>query len=85
MLIKDYYAPNAITLKDELIQQDVSGRSYVFTVNTDAKGEIAKKVFVETGASYNGETEIKSGLTGNETIIVEGARGLVDEEPIEMN
>jgi multidrug efflux pump subunit AcrA (membrane-fusion protein) len=44
-----------------------------------------KKVFVETGESYDGETEIKSGLTGSETVIVEGARGLVDSEPIKVN
>jgi membrane fusion protein (multidrug efflux system) len=35
MLIKDYYAPNAITLTNELVQQDVSGRSYVFVVSEE--------------------------------------------------
>jgi RND family efflux transporter MFP subunit len=85
MLIKDYYAPNAITLTNELVQQDVSGRSYVFVVSEENGKKTGKKVFVETGESYDGETEIKSGLTGSETIIVEGARGLVDSEPIKVN
>jgi membrane fusion protein (multidrug efflux system) len=85
MLIKDYYAPNAITLTNELVQQDVSGRSYVFIVSEANGKKQGKKVFVETGESYDGETEIKSGLTGSETVIVEGARGLVDSEPIKVN
>jgi membrane fusion protein (multidrug efflux system) len=85
MLIKDYYAPNAITLTNELVQQDVSGRSYVFVVSEENGKKTGKKVFVETGESYDGETEIKSGLTGSETVIVEGARGLVDSEPIKVN
>ncbi len=85
MLIKDYYAPNAITLINELIQQDVSGRSYVFTVAEQNGKKTAKKVFVEIGESYDGVTEIKSGLTGSESVVVEGARGLVDSEPIKVN
>ncbi len=87
VLLKDYVAPNAITLAADLIQQEVSGRSYVFIQSTaeGKEGKVAKKVYVEIGESYDGQTEIKSGLTGDETVIVEGARGLVDGELIKVN
>ena len=84
IMVKDYTATNAIVLTDNLIQQEVSGKSYVFVKEKGAESDIAKKVFVELGETYEGETEIKSGLKGTETIIVEGARGLVENEAIKV-
>ena len=84
IMVKDYTATNAIVLTDNLIQQEVSGKSYVFVKEKGAESDIAKKVFVELSETYEGETEIKSGLKGTETIIVEGARGLVENEAIKV-
>ena len=84
IMVKDYTATNAIVLTDNLIQQEVSGKSYVFVKVKGDESDIAKKIFVELGETYEGETEIKSGLTGTETIIVEGARGLVENEAIKV-
>ena len=84
MLIKDYSANNAIVLPDNLIQQEVSGKSYVFIQQQGDESDIAKKVYVELGETYEGDTEIKSGLSGNEIIIVDGARGLVENEAIKV-
>lgn len=84
ILVRDYSANNAIVLTDNLIQQDVSGKSYVFIKEKGAESDIAKKVYVELGETYEGETEIKTGLKGTETIIVEGARGLVENEAIKI-
>ncbi len=84
IMVKDYTATNAIVLTDNLIQQEVSGKSYVFVKVKGDESDIAKKIFVELGETYEGETEIKSGLTGTETIIVKGARGLVENEAIKV-
>ena len=84
IMVKDYTATNAIILTDNLIQQEVSGKSYVFVKVKGDESDIAKKIFVELGETYEGETEIKSGLTGTETIIVKGARGLVENEAIKV-
>ena len=84
IMVKDYTANNAIVLTDNLIQQEVSGKSYVFVKEKGAESDIAKKVYVELGETYEGETEIKSGLTGTETVIVDGARGLVENEAIKV-
>lgn len=84
IMVKDYTATNAIILTDNLIQQEVSGKSYVFVKAKGDESDIAKKIYVELGETYEGETEIKSGLKGTETIIVEGARGLVENEAIKV-
>jgi membrane fusion protein, multidrug efflux system len=84
IMLQDYTAQNAIVLTDNLIQQEVSGKSYVFIKGESPEGDIAKKVYVELGETYEGETEIKSGLIGSETIIVDGARGLVENEAIKI-
>jgi membrane fusion protein (multidrug efflux system) len=82
MLVNDYEAKNQIVLPLELVQQEVGGRNFVLIRDEVPTGPIARKVYVETGESYEGEIEVVKGLKGNEVIIVEGARGLTDQEPI---
>jgi multidrug efflux pump subunit AcrA (membrane-fusion protein) len=60
--------------------KDAEERSFVF-INDNMK---AKKVIVTTGKSYEGHTEILSGLMGGESIISKGARKLVDGQEIRI-
>jgi membrane fusion protein (multidrug efflux system) len=82
VLINDYSEEDVITVPIELVQQEVGGKSYVFIVGESANGAVAQKVYVETGESYAGEIVIKTGLEGGESLIIEGARGLTNEELI---
>lgn len=84
MQIKDYESKDAVVLPSELIQQEVSGRSFVFIKETNDGGDFAKKVYVETGETTEGKTEILSGLTGEEELIVEGARLLAANQLIKI-
>ncbi|NJN77240.1 MAG: efflux RND transporter periplasmic adaptor subunit [Saprospiraceae bacterium] len=84
VLLKDFEKKNVVVLPSELIQQEVSGNSYVFIQNEDKKGLTAKKVYVTIAESYQGETYISEGLTGDETFIIKGARDLKDGELIEV-
>ena len=84
MLISDFKAKDAIVVPLELVQQEVSGRSYVYVKGNNAEGAYAKKVFVETGESYEGEIIITTGLQGNEELIIDGARGLANNELIKI-
>ena len=68
----------------EVVQQEVGGKSYVFVKGEGQDGALAKKVYVKTGQTYRGEVVITNGLTGEEELILEGARGLADQEPIEI-
>lgn len=82
MLINDISIKDAITIPLILLQQDVSGKSYVYIATKTPEGQAAKKVFVETGESYGNEIVVTKGLTGNETLIGEGSRGIAEGELI---
>ncbi|MEM9916751.1 MAG: efflux RND transporter periplasmic adaptor subunit [Bacteroidota bacterium] len=84
MFINDFSEDNAVTVPVEVVQQDVSGRDFVFVAEKGTAGLFAKKVFIEVGESYEGEVIIKDGLQGGESLIVDGARGLSDREPIKI-
>jgi len=84
MLINDFSVKNVPVIPVEMVQQEVSGKDYVYIKTTGEKGEIAQKVYVETGENYNGEVIITSGLTGGEEIILEGARGLAENQLVKV-
>jgi len=85
MLVNDFSAKDAITVPIDLVQQEVSGKQYVFVSNEEGGFPVARKVYVEIGESYEGEVMIVEGLTGEETLITDGARGLSDGELIEIS
>lgn len=85
MLVNDFQAKNVPVIPVEMVQQEVSGKDFVYIKTMGEKGEIAKKVFVETGENYNGEVIIKSGLTGGEEMIMEGARGLAENQLVKVD
>lgn len=80
MLIQDYGKAKAISLPDDLIMQDVDGNSYVMLV----KDNKAAKRTVTLGKSYKNETVIDTGLDGNETLIIKGARQVVDGDEVKV-
>jgi len=85
MMIKEFEARNAIVLPTELIQQDVSGKDYIYIKSACGEdGDCAKKIFIETGENYEAETQITDGLDGSEMIITAGARSLSDGELIKI-
>jgi len=71
--IQDYENPEAVTVPTYLILQDNKG-SYVFVVEEG----MARKKYVERGMTYQGETEILSGLDGSETLVDKGFREVGD-------
>ncbi len=84
MLINDFTAKKVPVIPVEMVQQEVSGKDYVYIKIQGEKGAIAKKVFVKTGENYNGEVIIEEGLTGGEEMIVEGARGLAENQLVKV-
>lgn len=84
MMINDETQKDAIIVPLEVVQQEVSGRSFVFVKDENEEGAFAKKVIVETGNSHDGKIVITSGLNGGEELIVTGARGLANNEQIKI-
>ncbi|MFK7810236.1 MAG: efflux RND transporter periplasmic adaptor subunit [Saprospiraceae bacterium] len=85
MMINDYSKKDAIILPLVVVQQDVSGKSFVYVNEKGDEGPMAKKVYLETGESYEGNIIITEGLKGDEEIIVDGARGLSNGDLIKID
>ncbi|GAB3233856.1 efflux RND transporter periplasmic adaptor subunit [Algoriphagus aestuariicola] len=71
--INDYQNKESVIVPAHLILADNKG-DYVFIVENGT----AKKKYVTRGMTYEGETEIKEGLNGTETIIDKGFREVGD-------
>lgn len=80
MLVNDYSQKDAIVVPDQLILQDVSGADYVMVI----EGNKAVKKIVTMGRGYRNETIITSGLNGDETLLIKGARQVSDGDLVEV-
>ena len=84
MKVNDLTIENVIIIPIELVQQEVSGKDYVYIIEDKGTDKMSKKVYIETSESAKGEIVVVSGLEGTETIITQGARGLTNGELIEI-
>ncbi len=71
--MRDYQEENAITLSTNILLKDNAGNFIYKSSNKDGK-LVAEKVHITLGKTFNGKTEILTGLTGNESVISEGFR-----------
>jgi RND family efflux transporter MFP subunit len=67
---------DAMTVPGESVVHDAQGAAVVFVYFAQQGRAYAKRV--ETGTVYGNEIQIKSGLTGDETIVVAGQERLRD-------
>lgn len=84
VLIQDYREENAIVVPLDRVQQEVSGQKYVMLVEQGPEGPVARKKDIAVGEAYEGRIVVTEGLQGGEQLILEGARGLADGQPIEI-
>ncbi len=84
MLVKDYEEEDVIVVPLNLVQQEVGGKKFVMVNEQNGGDAIARKKYVTTGESYDGNIIVESGLSGTETLIIEGARGLANGDPIRI-
>jgi membrane fusion protein (multidrug efflux system) len=84
MLLNDFSAKDIITVPLELVQQEVSGKDYVFIKKDGTEGPTAQKIYVTTGESYDGNIIIQDGLQGGEELIATGARGMANNALIQV-
>jgi membrane fusion protein, multidrug efflux system len=81
MKILDYQAKSAVVVPVNMVQSDDKGK-YVYVMEKSGDKMMARKKMVEVGEAYNGQIEIKSGLTGTEMIITEGYQTVYDGQAI---
>ena len=77
--ITDYTNTKALVVPTNVIQKDSDGNNFVFSVaNNNGKTGIAKKTIIQIGMSSDNYTEIISGLSSNDTIVIEGVNSISD-------
>lgn len=81
MKILDYAAKNVVTIPINLIQTDEKGK-YVYVMEANGNGFIAKKKAINIGEVYNGLAEIKSGLQTGEKLITAGFQSIYEGQNI---
>ncbi len=69
--IQQFEEKDAIVVPTNIILQD-GDEEFIYIVEQTPKGKFAKKQVIERGQSFKGETQVISGLTGDEVFIAEG-------------
>ena len=79
--LQDLALDSAVVLPSSLVQQDVSGRDFVFVV--DGAGTAEKRV-IELGVSSGDEVLVERGLAWNEQVVEKGASRIVAGESVRI-
>ena len=80
--IKDYHAPNAITVPLNVVQTDEHGK-YVYVIATEGDVKKARKKSVLIGENFGGVVEIKgNSLLPTDLIITEGYQTVYDGQTV---
>ena len=74
--LQDYWNDAALAVPSSLIQQDVEGNDFVFVLGNKGTYSQVSKVIVEAGMSYEGRTEIKSGIEAGTQLVDRGSRSV---------
>jgi RND family efflux transporter MFP subunit len=85
--IRDVVKDSAIVVPSRCIQEDVSGKSYVFVLDKDKDGRaITRKVVVSRVMDSKDRTLLapNAGLVGTETILDEGAKSVGDGQRVKV-
>ncbi len=80
----DYSKKDAITVPLEIVQQEVSGKNFVYIAGKKDGKDIASKSYVTTGEGYEGNIIIQEGLSAGDQIIIDGARSISNGDPIKI-
>lgn len=83
--VLDFSADDIIVVNQDQVQQEIDGRRFVFLATEGENGPIAKKTYIETGASFNNQALVENGLEVGDRIITAGSRGLTDGQKVTLS
>jgi multidrug efflux pump subunit AcrA (membrane-fusion protein) len=81
MKILDYQSKAAIVIPVNIIQTDEKGK-YVYVMEKMGDKMVARKKTVNAGEVYEGQIEIKGGLSGGDILITEGFQSIYDGQAV---
>jgi membrane fusion protein, multidrug efflux system len=79
--VADYTNKTAYVVPVNLIQTSKEG-SYLYVAEGEKANALAKKKVVDTGMTYNGNIEIKSGIQQGDKVITTGYQDLIEGQKI---
>lgn len=83
MLVKDLELEDVLVVPINLVQEEVSGDKFVYVVDGETQEELqARKVYIETGESYENNVVVLDGLGIGDILIIKGARQVSNKELI---
>ncbi|MGY2133836.1 efflux RND transporter periplasmic adaptor subunit [Hymenobacter sp. HD11105] len=81
--IENYTRQNATVVPVDLVQRDEQN-SYVYVVEQKGNTPVARKRVIQTGATYNGEVEVTSGLAANDKVISAGYQNINEGQVVSL-
>lgn len=83
MKIADYSATNSFILPVGVVQKSGDGE-FVFVAEMMNGKIVAKRKSVKSGMTYNGNSEIKEGLTSGDKVITTGYQNIVEGDAVKL-
>lgn len=81
--VNDETIKEALVVPSKILQKNIDGTPYILIAEKQANGTlIAKKVDIEVGSDYGGNTVVTSGLKAGDVIITDGFQDLIDGQII---
>lgn len=84
MKIRDYKSPNALVIPARIVQQDRSGKDYVYTFEDKEGQKRIRKLELELGKTYENSVEVISGLDSSAILIDKGAKSVQINDAIKI-
>ena len=81
--IADYSSPKAFVVPVGTVQKSADGE-FVYVAAQEGGKTLAKRKTVASGITYNGMTEIKSGLSEGDQVITLGYQNVIDGDPVKL-
>lgn len=84
--INDYSNDAAILIPQSVISENATGQQYVYLIkeNGSETEVVSKKTIIELGKTQGDYVEVLSGLSEGDSIIVEGARSVRDNQQVKV-
>jgi RND family efflux transporter MFP subunit len=82
LTFQDFSIEDVIVVPQAMVQQEVTGKFFVFVKGIKDRELIAEKRYVVSGESYEGDVVIESGLNIGDEMIDDGALGLSENDLI---
>lgn len=80
----DYSKSKAVTIPTKLMQSSDTG-NYVYIARQKGGKQIVQRNYIQTGKSYQGITEVKSGLEPGQQLVTDGFRDVNQNQKVVTN